>query len=92
MKMATENLKNAAEQRLTARKNFIAEHVPALPSDLQSLDEAVLQAFVRDLHQQLANVEDTRYELEMAIRRQDYQVRSSRSSSLIRSSLWRSMN
>ena len=77
MKMATENRKNAAEQRLAARQHYIAEHVQALPIDWQTLDEVHLQAFVQDLHQQLAKAEETRYDLEMTIRRQDYQVRPS---------------
>ncbi len=74
MKMATDNLKNAAEKRLAARKNYIEERVKAIPNDLNSLNEANLVSFVKDLHKQLTDTEESRYDLEMKIRRQDYEV------------------
>lgn len=74
MKMATDNLKNAAEQRSLARKNYIEERVKAIPSDLNALNEASLVSLVKDLHRQLDTGEDSRYDLEMKIRRQDYEV------------------
>ena len=76
MKMASENLKNAAEQRLAARKNYIEERVKALPNDLNALNESQLLNVVRDLHHQLAQTEEQRYDFEMKIRKQDYEVRS----------------
>jgi len=74
--MATENLKNAAEQRLTARKNYIEERVKALPNDFNSLNEAHLVSLVKEFHKQLAYTEETRYDLEMKIRKQDYDVKT----------------
>ena len=72
--MASENLKNAAEQRLAARKNYIEERVKALPNDLNNLNENQLLTFVRDLHHQLAQAEENHYDFEMKIRKQDYEV------------------
>jgi hypothetical protein len=74
MKMATDNLKNAAEKRLTARKNYIEERVKALPNDLNSLNEGQLASLVKDIYKQLNDTEEHRYDLEMKIRKQDYEV------------------
>ena len=74
MKMATDNLKNAAEARLAARQKYIEERVNALPSDLNSLNEAHLVSLVKELHKQLAEHEEAFYDLEMKIRKQDYDV------------------
>lgn len=75
MKMATENLQNAAEQRLAARKKYIEERVKALPTDLYSLNEAQLVSTVKEYHKQLADTEESRYDFEMKIRKQDYDVK-----------------
>lgn len=74
MKMATENLKHAAEQRLMVRKNYIEERVKPLAADLNNLNEAHLVSLVKDLHRQLTETEEQRYEVEMKIRRFDYEV------------------
>lgn len=74
MKMATENLQNAAEQRLTARKNYIEEHVKAIPNDLNSFNEVHLISLIKELYKQLTDTEELRYDLEMKIRKQDYEV------------------
>lgn len=74
MKMATDNLKNAAEQRLTARKNYIEERLKAIPNDLNTLNESNLISLVKELYKQLADTEDSRYDFEMKIRKQDYEV------------------
>ena len=74
MKMATENLKNAAEQRLAARQKYIEERVKAIPADFNSVNEAHLVSLVKEFHKQLADVEEARYDLEMKIRKQDYEV------------------
>lgn len=74
MKMATDNLKGEQQRRMEARKNFIEERVKAIPTDLQALNEASLVSIVKDLHKQLASAEEARYDVEMKIRRQDYEV------------------
>ncbi|CAF1140249.1 unnamed protein product [Didymodactylos carnosus] len=74
MKMATDNLKNAAQQRLEARKNYIAERVKPLPTDFNSLTEAHLVSILKDLHKQLTEQEEASYDVEMKIRKQDYDI------------------
>lgn len=75
MKMATENLKNVAEKRLAARKNYIEERVKAIPNDLNALNEANLVSLVKELYKQLTDTEESRYDFEMKIRKQDYDVK-----------------
>lgn len=72
--MATENLKHAAEQRLAARKYYIDERVKILPNDLNNLNEAQLVSLVKDLNNQMIVAEENRYDFEMKIRKQDYDV------------------
>lgn len=74
MKMATENLKNAAEERLGARKKYIEERLKPLSENLNSLNEANLVSMVKELHKQLVDTEESAYDLEMKIRKQDYEV------------------
>jgi hypothetical protein len=74
MKMATDNIKNAAEQRSAARKKYIEERVKAAPTDYNSLNEAHLVSLVKELHKQLLETEEARYDMEMKIRKQDYDV------------------
>ena len=74
MKMATDNLKNAAKERLAARKKYIEERLKPLASDLNSLNEANLVSLVKDLYKQLNDTAETGYDLEMKIRKQDYDV------------------
>jgi hypothetical protein len=74
MKMATDNLKNAAEARLAARKNYIEERVKSISNDLNTLNEANLVSLVKELYKQLGDTEESRYDLEMKIRKQDYEV------------------
>jgi len=72
--MATDNLKNAAEARLAARKNYIEERVKSISNDLNTLNEANLVSLVKELYKQLGDTEESRYDLEMKIRKQDYEV------------------
>lgn len=74
MKMATENLQNAAEQRLAARQKYIEERVKAIPNDLNTLNEAHLVSLVKEFYKQLNEAEESRYDIEMKIRKQDYEV------------------
>lgn len=74
MKMATENLKNAAEEREGARKKYIEERVSAIPDDLNSLNEAHLVSLVKELYKKVSDSEESRYDLEMKIRKQDYDI------------------
>lgn len=74
MKMATDNMKNAAEQRSAARTKYIEERVQALPNDLQSRSENELRELIKQFHKQLIQTEESRYDFEMKIRKQDYDI------------------
>jgi hypothetical protein len=74
--MATENLKNAAEERLAARKKYIEERLKPIPADFKALNEAHLVSLVKELYKQLSEAEELGYDLEMKIRKQDYEVNS----------------
>ncbi len=76
MKMATDNLKNAAEERLAARKKYIEERLKPIPNDFNVLNEAHLVSLVKEFHKQLNEAEEARYDLEMKIRKQDYDVKT----------------
>ncbi len=89
--MATENLKGEQQRRLEARKNFIEQRLKPL-DDLHSLSDgkidlnlrtidwnlflAQLKSLCQDLHNQLKTNEESRYDLEFKIRKQDYDVRN----------------
>ena len=75
MKMATDNLKNVAEQRAAARQKYIEERLKPLAGNLESLNEANLVSLVKELHKQLAETEESAYDYEMKIRKQDYDVK-----------------
>ena len=76
MKMATDNIKDAADKRFAARKKYIEERVKPPPTDYNSLNEAHLVSLVKDLFKQLSDTEEARYDLEMKIRKQDYEVKT----------------
>jgi len=73
MKMATENLKGEQQRRLEARKKYIDEHVKPLP-DFGSMNDASLKQYCQELHKQLQQHEEPRYDLEIKIRKQDYDI------------------
>jgi troponin I len=73
MKMATENLKGEQQRRLEARKHYIDQHIKPL-DDLHSMSDAQLKSFCQDLHKQLQTHEETRYDFEIKIRKQDYDI------------------
>jgi hypothetical protein len=73
MKKATEDLKNEAERKANAKKSYLDQKVKALP-DLPPLNEAALVSLCKDLHKQIAESEEAKYDMEMKIRKQDYEV------------------
>jgi len=73
MKMATENLKGEQQRRLEARKNYIEQRLKPL-DDLHSMSDAQLKSLCQDLHNQLKTNEESRYDLEFKIRKQDYDI------------------
>ena len=75
MKMATENIKDAADKRSTARKKYVDERVKPAPDDYNALNEAHLVSLLKELYKQLSDTEEQRYDMEMKIRKQDYDVK-----------------
>lgn len=73
MKMATENLKGEQQRRLEARKSYIEQRLKPL-DDVSSMSESDLKSLCQDLQKQLLSNEETRYDLEFKIRKQDYDI------------------
>ena len=91
MKMATENIKGEQQRRLEARKNYIEQHLKPLEVNSLSDGSyssavsfrsvifsfsAQLKSLCQELHNQLKATEESRYDLEFKIRKQDYDVRT----------------
>ncbi|CAF0764365.1 unnamed protein product [Adineta steineri] len=74
MKMATDNLKNAAEQRSAARQKYIQERLEPAPDDYNRLNEAQLVSMVKELFKQLSDTHELQYDYDMKIRKQDYEI------------------
>lgn len=75
MKMATENIKDAADKRSAARQKYVDERVKPAPNDYNVLNEAHLVSLVKELYKHLSDAEEQRYDMEMKIRKQDYDVK-----------------
>jgi troponin I, cardiac muscle len=73
MKKATEDLKNEAEKKIAAKKAYLDQRVKPLP-EMGSLNEAQLVSICKDLHKQIADQEEAKYDFEMKIRKQDYEI------------------
>lgn len=73
MKKATEDLKNEAERKANAKKSYIEQKVKGLP-ELNSMNEAALVSLCKDLHKQISDSEEAKYDMEMKIRKQDYEI------------------
>lgn len=63
-KMATENLKNAAEQRDAAKAKYIEERLRTISDDFNGLNEVHLVSLVKELHKKLAETEESQYDLQ----------------------------
>lgn len=73
MKKATEDLKNEAEKKAQAKKSYLDQKVSAL-QEMSHLNEAQLVSICRDLHKQITDQEEAKYDLEMKIIKQDYEI------------------
>jgi len=73
MKMATENLKAETERKLKAKQNYIESKVKEI-GDVSGLNEANLVSMVKDMHKQIVETEEAKYDLEMKIRKHDYEI------------------
>ncbi|UJR35036.1 hypothetical protein I4U23_027812 [Adineta vaga] len=73
MKMATDNLKGEQQRRLEVRKNYIEQRLKPL-DDVHSMSDAQLKTLCQELHNQLKATEESRYDLEFRVRKQDYDI------------------
>lgn len=73
MKKAAEDLENEAREKAEAKRLYIEDKVKPL-SDLNSNNEAQLVALCKDFHRQIVEMEINKYDLEMKIRKGDYDL------------------
>jgi len=73
MKMATENLKAETEKKLAAKKAYLDSKVKPI-GDCGSMNEASLVSLIKDMHRQIVDTEEQKYDLEMKIRKHDYDI------------------
>jgi troponin I len=74
MQKAADDLKAEAERKKAAKQAYVESKVKALPPDLTVLNEAQLVSICKDLHKQIAEQEEEKYNMEMKIRKQDYEI------------------
>jgi len=73
MKRAADDLKAESERKAKAKQTYIDSKVKALP-DLHGLNEAQLVSICKDLHKQICEGEEAKYDFEMKIRKQDWDI------------------
>jgi len=73
MKMATENLKAETEKKLAAKKAYLDSKVKPI-GDVHSMNEASLVSMIKDMHRQIVETEEVKYDIEMKIRKHDYEI------------------
>jgi hypothetical protein len=73
MKMATENLKAETERKLAAKKSYIDSKLQPLPN-VSGMNEASLVSMIKDMHRQIVETEEAKYDIEMKIRKHDYEI------------------
>merc|ERR1719468_507893 len=73
MKIAAEQLEEEQRQKALQKQKFLDDNVKSLPS-LSGLNEAQLVAICKDLHKQISDAEETKYDAEIKIRMKDYDL------------------
>ena len=73
MKIAAEQLEEEQRMKALAKQKYLDENVKALP-ELQGLNEAQLVSLCKDLHKQIADAEELKYDAEIRIRMKDYDL------------------
>lgn len=73
MKKAAEDLENEAREKAEAKRKYIEEKVKPLP-DVSHINEAQLVALCKELHKNIVEMENSKYDLEMKIRKHDYEL------------------
>lgn len=73
MKIAQEQLEEEQRQKALQKQKFLDDNVKPLPN-LQGLNEAQLVALCKDLHKQISEAEEVKYDAEIKIRMKDYDL------------------
>ncbi|RWS30795.1 troponin I-like protein 1 [Leptotrombidium deliense] len=74
-KKAAEELKKEAERKAEERRRIIRER-SGTPKNIDTSNEATLQAICKEYHKRLAALEDAKWDLESATQIKDYEIRS----------------
>ena len=74
MTKAAEALKMEQEKKARAKQDYMDSKVKPLPN-VDSMNEANLVSICKDLHAQILAAEEQKYDSEMKIRKQDYEVK-----------------
>ncbi|MDJ8942386.1 troponin, partial [Clostridium perfringens] len=72
MQKAAEDLKAQQEREAEEKKKIIAERIPKL--DIDNLNDDELAKKVKDLHHYVSSLEEEKYDWEVKLRRQDYEI------------------
>jgi len=73
MKIAQEQLEEEQRQKALQKQKYLDDNVKPMP-DLSGLNEAQLVALCKDLHKQISDAEETKYDAEIKIRMKDYDL------------------
>jgi len=73
MKIANEQLIAEQEKKKAAKKNYLDSKVKPL-GDVRGMNEAQLVSICKDLHKQITEQEEFKYDQELRIRKQDYEI------------------
>jgi len=73
MKIAAEQLEEEQRQKALQKQKFLDDNVKSLP-DLSGLNEAQLVSLCKELHKQIADAEEVKYDAEIKIRMKDYDL------------------
>ena len=74
MKIAQEQLEEEMRLKALQKQKYLDDNVKPLPN-LAGLNESQLIALCKDLHGQIAQAEEVKYDSEIKIRMKDYDVR-----------------
>jgi len=61
------------ERKAAAKQNYLDSKVKPI-GNVSGMNEASLVSMVKDLHKQIVDQEEAKYDLEMKIRKQDYEI------------------
>ncbi|XP_022668190.1 troponin I-like isoform X1 [Varroa destructor] len=72
-KKAAEELKKEQERKAEERRKTIADRC-GQPKNVDSANEASLQAICKEYHSRIMQIESEKYDLEFSVRQKDYQI------------------